>query len=64
MSPRIRLGRAEAIIPPVAEWVVEMEAGGNVNRGVFEERFASKVRMIVMVMVMIRTRHLESRLLE
>lgn len=62
MGPRSRLGRAEAIIPRVAERVVEAQARGNVNGWVFEERFASKVvRMMVM---MIRTGHLECRMLE
>ena len=63
MGPRSSLGRAEAIILRlVAERVVETEARGNVYGGVFEERFASKV--VRMVVMMVRAGHLEGRLLE
>ena len=57
-----RLGRSEAIIPRVAERVlrvIEIEAGGNADGWVFEERFASKVLRMMVMMMMIRTRHLE-----
>jgi hypothetical protein len=57
---RGRLGRAVAIIPQVAERVIEREAV--VNVGVFEKGFASKVAR--MMVVMIRTGHLECGMLE
>lgn len=63
MGPRSRLARTEAIIPRCAERVLEIETGGNVNGRVLEERFASKVVVPMMVMV-IRTGHLEGRMLE
>ena len=65
MSPaaRGRLGRAEAIIPRVAERVLGIEADGNMNGRIFEERFASKV-VRMMVMMMFRTGHVECGMLE
>jgi hypothetical protein len=64
MGPRSRLGWAEAIILRFAERVVETQAPELVNGRVFEERFASKVVVRMMVMMMIRAGHLEGRMLE